>query len=121
MATKMKNHKKYFDALKRLEANRTQIVPKGSKINKDAVALEAGCKRGSIKKSRATFLPLISAIDLAAKKQNSGISRLQLKAEKNHIRANEQEAKTEEGLNRELMLMHKISQLQKELLNYRLD
>lgn len=47
------------------------VLPKGSAINNDTVALEAGRKRGSIKKSRHTAL--IEAIGLAAQEagQNS--------------------------------------------------
>lgn len=40
----------YFDALERLKSNQPINVPKNSKINNDTVALEAGRKRGSIKK-----------------------------------------------------------------------
>ena len=36
----------YFDALDRLKSNNPTNVPKGSKINNDTVALEAGRKRG---------------------------------------------------------------------------
>jgi hypothetical protein len=39
-----------FQALERLIKNRPINVPMNSKINKDTVALEAGRKRGSIKK-----------------------------------------------------------------------
>ena len=41
----------YYAALERLKANKPIILPKGSAINNDTVALEAGRKRGSIKKS----------------------------------------------------------------------
>lgn len=56
----------YFTALERLKANQPNILPKGSAINNDTVALEAGRKRGSIKKSR--HAALVAAIELAAKK-----------------------------------------------------
>lgn len=55
----------YFTALERLKANQPNILPKGSAINNDTVALEAGRKRGSIKKSRHAVL--VAAIELAAK------------------------------------------------------
>jgi hypothetical protein len=42
---------------------------KGSKVNNDNVALEAGRKRGSIKKSRESFLELIG--EIAAKKPSA--------------------------------------------------
>ena len=51
---------KYFAALERLKA-------RGEPISNDAVALEAGSGRGSIKKSRPAYTELILAIDAAAK------------------------------------------------------
>ena len=54
----------YYAALERLKANKPIILPKGSAINNDTVALEAGRKRGSIKKSR--HAALVQAIELAA-------------------------------------------------------
>lgn len=114
----MKKHKIYWDALKRLQQNKNLIVPKGSKINKDTVALEAGRKRGSIKKSRAAFNALIAEIDQAAKEQDSDFNRLHKRAEKNLVRATQSEARSEEGLNRELMMLHQISILEKKIRGY---
>ena len=54
----------YYAALERLKANKPTLLPKGSAINNDTVALEAGRKRGSIKKSR--HAALVEAIELAA-------------------------------------------------------
>lgn len=73
-------HKKRYSAvLKRLKANKPTILPKGFAINNDTVALEAGRKRGSIKKSR--HAALIEAVELAAQQvgQNvlSPIQRIQ--------------------------------------------
>lgn len=59
----------YRAALQRLIEGKPQNVPKGSAINKDTVALEAGRKRGSIKKSRADNEPLIAEIEAAAAAQ----------------------------------------------------
>ena len=53
---------KYFEALERLKG-------RGAPINNDAVAIEAGSGRGSIKKSRLAYAELIAAIDLAATEQ----------------------------------------------------
>lgn len=60
----------YRASLHRLMNGRPQIVPKGSAINKDTVALEAGRKRGSIKKSRAENTELIAEIEAAAAAAN---------------------------------------------------
>ncbi|MFG0702802.1 hypothetical protein [Acinetobacter sp. TYF_19] len=56
----------YYAALERLKANKPEVLPKGSAINNDTVAMEAGRKRGSIKKSR--HAALIEAIELVAQK-----------------------------------------------------
>lgn len=61
----------YHDALERLIKNSPIRVPRGSKISKDTVALEAGRGRGTIKKSRSQFFDLIDAIERAAAMQNS--------------------------------------------------
>lgn len=55
----------YRAALLRLIENEPKILPKGSSINNDTVALEAGRKRGSIKKSRPEHAQLISEIKAA--------------------------------------------------------
>ena len=52
--------KDYEEALSRL-------VARGEKVNLDTVAVEAGRKRGSIKRSRPAFEELIQKIELAAK------------------------------------------------------
>lgn len=53
---------KYYAALQRL-------VERGAPISNDAVALEAGSGRGSIKRSRPAYAQLIAAIDAASKEQ----------------------------------------------------
>jgi len=82
----------YFDALARLQTGRPLRVPKGTKISNDAVALEAGRGKGSIKKSRPVFLDLIQAIeDSVAKqsppsieqKQNARIDKVKAEAHRN--------------------------------------
>ena len=61
----------YYAALERLKANKPMVLPKGSAINNDTVALEAGRKRGSIKKSRNAAL--VEAIELAAQEARKNI------------------------------------------------
>ncbi|RZG88405.1 hypothetical protein EXE10_02395 [Acinetobacter sp. WCHAc060033] len=61
----------YYAALERLKANKPTVLPKGSAINNDTVALEAGRKRGSIKKSR--HIALVQAIELAAKQAGQNV------------------------------------------------
>lgn len=61
----------YYAALERLKANKPTILAKGSAINNDTVALEAGRKRGSIKKSR--HAALVQAIELAAQQAGQNV------------------------------------------------
>jgi len=61
----------YYAALERLKANKPTILPKGSAINNDTVALEAGRKRGSIKKSR--HAALIEAIEQAGQQAGQNV------------------------------------------------
>jgi len=61
----------YYAALERLKANKPTILAKGSAINNDTVALEAGRKRGSIKKSRHAVL--IEAIEQAAQQVRQNV------------------------------------------------
>ena len=61
----------YYAALARLKFNKPTILPKGSAINNDTVALEAGRKRGSIKKSR--HIALVAAIELAAQELGQNV------------------------------------------------
>ena len=61
----------YYAALERLKANKPTILPKGSAINNDSVALEAGRKRGSIKKSR--HAALVEMIELATQEVGQNV------------------------------------------------
>ena len=61
----------YYAALERLKANKPMVLPKGSAINNDTVALEAGRKRGSIKKSR--HAALIEVIEQAAQQVGQNV------------------------------------------------
>lgn len=56
--------------------------PKGSKINNDNVSLEAGRKKGTIKKSRPVFNELIEEIKKANEKDIKPILEAQDKADK---------------------------------------
>lgn len=61
----------YYAALERLKANKPTVLAKGSAINNDTVALEAGRKRGSIKKSR--YAALVEVIELAAQEAGQNV------------------------------------------------
>lgn len=72
----------YFEALERLKRGRTVNVPKGTKINNDNVSLEAGRKKGTIKRSRPIFRDLIDAIEAAGAEHPQRDSKAQLDAAK---------------------------------------
>lgn len=57
------------EALNRLIANTPIRVLKGSKINNDTVALEAGLKRGAVKRSRPELAELLDNIREAEAKR----------------------------------------------------
>lgn len=57
------------EALNRLISNTPLRVPKGSKINNDTVALEAGLKRGAVKRSRPELAELLDDIKEAEAKR----------------------------------------------------
>lgn len=105
----------YEEALERLINNKPINVPKGSKINKDTVALEAGRKRGSIKKIRDIFVDLIQKIEDSANERKFPKKEYEQKILKWKNKANEYRDLYEEVLNRELMLIERLKNLEIEL------
>lgn len=105
----------YFAALERLKSNNPVNVPKNSKINKDSVALEAGRKRGSIKKSREMFIELIAAIDIANKEKNADYDKLTSKICQLKNSAQNNKELYEKAINREIMYLERINELEKLL------
>ncbi|MNG16494.1 hypothetical protein D3C84_1004140 [compost metagenome] len=83
-------------------------MPKGTKITNDSVSLEAGRKKGTIKRSRPIFKGLIDEINAAAaeqlKPEDAQKARIeQLKAEVSKYRA-----LWEESLTREVSLVKQL-------------
>ena len=105
----------YEDALERLISNKPINVPKGSKINNDTVALEAGRKRGSIKKSRDVFVDLILKIEEISSAEKFPKKEYEQKILKWKNKANEYRDLYEDVLNRELMLIERLRNLEIEL------
>lgn len=60
-----KTLKNFYDALQRLVDGKPKVITGAYSINNDTVALEAGRKRGTIKKSRPELAELIVAITKA--------------------------------------------------------
>jgi hypothetical protein len=107
--------KEYYDALDRLIKNKPINIPVNSKINNDTVSQEAGRGRGSIKKGREVFEELIKAIkDASLSKQQPKIIE---KARIDKLKQNADEYKEMyfEALNREIMYLERINELEKLL------
>ncbi|MFW2308173.1 hypothetical protein [Aliarcobacter butzleri] len=102
----------YYKALERLINNKPINVPKNTKINNDTVALEAGRKRGSIKKSREIFADLLTKINEYSKNNNTEYKELQDKIFKFKNKALVYQELYENALNRELMLIERIKELE---------
>jgi hypothetical protein len=98
----------YFKALDRLKKGKPLRVALGTKITNDAVSLEAGRKKGTIKKSRPVFADLIAAIQAVVdvepspqEIQKEQLSRAKAEAEKYRIL-------WEEALIREVSLVKQL-------------
>lgn len=105
----------YFLALERLQNGHPVNVPKNSKITNDNVSLEAGRKKGTIKKSRPIFKLLIDAIDAASATHNLPLDLN--KATLNAAKADAARYRTlwEEALSREVSLINELWRVQKQL------
>lgn len=103
----------YSAALDRLAKGKPLRVPKGTRITNDAVALEAGRGKGTIKKSRPVFAALIAAISEAATEQATGGNQRQLEKAKEDARRYRVEL--EAAVARELSLLHELYAVKREL------
>lgn len=107
--------KDYFEALERLKCDKPIRVAKGTPITNDAVSLEAGRVKGSIKKSREVHADLIVAIDLAREDQVKGKNERQEKIDKVKTSADDFRLKYEAALAREISLLREVFHLKKQL------
>ena len=98
----------YYKALERLKK-------KKAKINNDAVAIEAGRKKGSIKKSREIFHDLILAIEdaRACQSQSRDAVRAGLIKAKQNIKS--LRGQLDAAFARELSLLHELYAIKKRL------
>src|ERR1700692_80907 len=108
-------YKEYYAALERLKAGRPTVVPKGSKISKDAGSVEAGRGKGSIKKSRDVFTDLIGAITLAAAEQSKPAFEQKAKLAKTRGVAEQYRCDLEAALAREVSLLKELYEVRKRL------
>lgn len=105
----------YFAALERLKKGCTKIMPKGTKITNDAVSLEAGRGKGTIKKSRAVFSDLISSIDEAAAEQAKPKNLHKQRENKSKADYDQCRRMLEASLGREASLVYEVYNLKKKL------
>jgi len=107
--------KDYFAALERLKTGKPHVVPKGTEITKDAVSLEAGRGKGTIKKSRAVFAKLIQAIDAAAAEQANPKKKEKEKFVRSKEAAVKYRDRLEAGLAREVSLLKELFEVKQRL------
>lgn len=105
----------YFAALERLKSNRPLVVPKNTRITNDAVAIEAGRGKGSIKKSRPLYAALLKAIAESAQVEEKLPNDLEKKLKQAKQDMQKYRLWYEGALGRELSFIHQIYELQKEL------
>lgn len=106
----------YFSALDRLKNGTSRIAPKGTRITNDAVAIEAGRRKGSIKKSRPAFANLIASIDEASASQKSPEKAQSERLAKAKSSSEKYRAELDAALGRELCLLREIVKLKKQLM-----
>lgn len=105
----------YYDALDRLIQNKPIRVSKSAKINNDNVALEAGRKKGSIKKSRPVYEDLITAIKVANEKARTNTDQDKIRYIKAKEDSYKYKALWEKSLAREISLIHENAELKAQL------
>lgn len=105
----------YFKALNRLKKGVPEVVPKGIKITNDAVSIEAGRKKGSIKKSRPQFADLIAAIHAAAADQGRPENEQKLAATRLKQNAGDLRQQLDAALARENSLVLELYATRREL------
>jgi len=105
----------YYEALERLKKDNPLRVPKGTKITNDAVSLEAGRGKGSIKRSRPIFADLIVAIQIASEQQMLVVNVQENKIEKLKSQLDQCSKELEAALAREVSLLYELYELKKEI------
>jgi hypothetical protein len=105
----------YFDALERLKKGRPRIVPAGTKITNDAVSLEAGRGKGTIKRSRPVFADLIKAIEEATAESPNARDALKVRLDATKEAAEKYRRLWEDALSREASLLMELYEAKKAI------
>jgi hypothetical protein len=109
------NLTEYRTALNRLKDGLPKNVPKGTKITNDAVSLEAGRGKGSIKKSRAVFAQLIADIEAAAKEQSLPKRVVEQQSDRLKSEVKELRTQLDAALSREMSLVYELFEVKHAL------
>lgn len=109
------NITQYRTALNRLKDGQPINVPKGTKITKDAVSLEAGRGKGSIKKSRPIFTQLIAEIEAAAADQAHSKRGGEQKIDRLKNEIKELRLQLDAALSREMSLVYELFEVKHTL------
>lgn len=109
------NLTEYRTALNRLKDGQPKNVPKGTKITNDAVSLEAGRGKGSIKKSRPVFAQLIADIEAAAAEQSLPKRAVEQQSDRLKSDIKELRAQLDAALSREMSLVYELFELKHAL------
>jgi hypothetical protein len=100
--------KDYFEALERLKRGKPVNVATGTKITNDSVSLEAGRKKGTIKKSRPIFSDLIEAITATANEEAKPRDEMRERLDNAKAEAAKYRTLWEEALCREVSLVKQL-------------
>jgi len=105
----------YHEALERLKKGQPLVLPKGTKITNDAVSLEAGRGKGSIKKSRPIFSELIREIKQAAMIQSQPQNQLKDRFARMKNAMDDLRRELDAAYSREISLLYEVFELKKKL------
>ena len=106
----MARQEHYWRAFYRLKNDKPIVLPKGSKVNLDNVAMEAGRKRGAIKRSRRSQNEIVAAIDNSSIQISNSHRNLVRKLGNESRRALDYKSQYHKLLNHTIMLNNKIKE-----------
>jgi hypothetical protein len=108
--------KEYYDSLDRLKSRKTKILPRGSLITFDNVAIEAGRAKGSIKANRDVYRKLRIDITQAKEAQNTPDRVMENRVKSLTAQVIKYKSFHEEALVREMSLYRQLMEFDQQLL-----
>ncbi len=114
-----RQHSEYYEALERLDKNKPIRLPKGTRVNKSNVELEAGRTKGAIKSGRKGFELLINAIEEVKARQSAPKKKASETIKKYKDLSESYKKKYLEALGRELVLVERLEELENALVEIR--